>query len=211
MDHLDRLSENTAYRLAEASRRMREYCNQQLATLNVKPAQISALAVLCDQKLCMPSDVARLLGISRPSVTNLLERMERDGLIQRMKNRENMRRVWIVPTPKGNRILKAAHKIYQRFEDDLGKAIDFDLADFQGKLQQLSKFSIGDLPIVAPAPDPAAMDEHTEASAPEKGPEADKQDTQNTATKGAKPAKRAKHKDSILSRAMESKIKTEGK
>jgi len=146
MDHLGRLSKSTPYRLAEASRLMREYCNQRLSALGVKPAQINALAVLCDQKLSMPSEVARRLGISRPSVTHLLERMERDGLIQRVKDRDNLRRIWIVATPKGMKVMAEAEKVLAGVEAELSEALSVDLGDCRVFLAQISSFVTGDLP-----------------------------------------------------------------
>ncbi len=143
MDHLERLSQNTIYRLSEASRFMREFSKRRLADLGVKPAQINALAVLCDQKLSMPSEVARRLNISRPSVTHLLERMERDGLIQRMKDKENRRRIWIMPTPKGRKLLKAAHTVLEAVEADLSQSLGLDMEALKANLVKLSEFSSG--------------------------------------------------------------------
>ncbi|PCI64357.1 MAG: hypothetical protein COB37_01920 [Kordiimonadales bacterium] len=138
MNHLEKISEYTGFRLGEANRLLRELYSQRLAALGVKPSQIYALGVLSDQKLSMPSELATALGVSRPSMTTLLDRMVRDELIQRVTDQGNRRRIWIVPLPKGLELLAEAHNILQEIENVLEKKLGFDMAEFREQLKILS-------------------------------------------------------------------------
>lgn len=104
------------FQLSNVQRQVQQRYTEALADLGVRPVQVYALAVLKDQKLSMPSEIATILGVSRPTVTNLLDRMERDGLVQRVVDRVNRKQRWIVPTDKGIELMTAATEKLRQVE-----------------------------------------------------------------------------------------------
>jgi len=69
--------------------------------------------------------IAREAFILGPSLTGMLQRMERDGLIRRERDPEDQRRTVVQATPKGLRIAKklasAIEEHYVWMEESLGK------------------------------------------------------------------------------------------
>src|SRR5213592_1213043 len=55
-------------------------------------------------------ELAAREGISAPSMTRYLDRLERAGLIVRMRSREDARRIRLALTPKGVRVLRSVRR-----------------------------------------------------------------------------------------------------
>jgi homoprotocatechuate degradation regulator HpaR len=88
--------------------------------------QWRVLRVLGEHGAVETGRVAREAFILGPSLTGVLARMERDGLIQRSRDPEDARRTVIEATPQGRKLVKKlsssieAH--YEWMEQSLGKA-----------------------------------------------------------------------------------------
>ncbi|MDM0111507.1 homoprotocatechuate degradation operon regulator HpaR [Variovorax sp. J22R133] len=88
--------------------------------------QWRVLRVLGEHGAVETGRVAREAFILGPSLTGVLARMERDGLIQRSRDPEDARRTVIEATPQGRKLVKKlstsieAH--YEWMEESLGKA-----------------------------------------------------------------------------------------
>lgn len=64
-------------------------------------------------------DLARCMHISPASVTTMLQRMERDGWIERKRDEADQRVVRVFATSKATSMRKAALRVFQEMEDDL--------------------------------------------------------------------------------------------
>jgi homoprotocatechuate degradation regulator HpaR len=100
--------------------------------------QWRVLRVLGEHGAVETGRVAREAFILGPSLTGMLARMERDGLISRRRDPGDQRRTVIEATPRGRRLVKRlsvrieAH--YQWMESSLGKA---KLGQLYGLLDEL--------------------------------------------------------------------------
>lgn len=69
--------------------------------------------------------LAELVCILKPSMTGVLQRMERDGLVQRRKPRHDQRRVYVGLSPAGhacfNDMVDEVEDGYRRLEEKFGK------------------------------------------------------------------------------------------
>ena len=69
--------------------------------------------------------LAELVCILKPSMTGVLQRMERDGLVQRRKPRHDQRRVYVSLSPAGqtcfNDMVDEVEDDYRRLEEKFGK------------------------------------------------------------------------------------------
>lgn len=64
-------------------------------------------------------DLARCMHISPASVTNMLQRMERDGWIERRRDASDQRLVRVFASDKSKRMRVEAMKVFQEIEDEL--------------------------------------------------------------------------------------------
>jgi homoprotocatechuate degradation regulator HpaR len=88
--------------------------------------QWRVLRVLAEQSECDVAAIAKGAYLLGPSLTGVLTRMERDGLVQRSRDAQDARRQVISSTAKGKRLAgKLAQSIeahYSSMEKALGKA-----------------------------------------------------------------------------------------
>lgn len=64
-------------------------------------------------------DLARLMHISAASVTNMLQRMERDGWIERRRDNTDQRVVRVFAADKAKKMRIEAKRVFQEMEDEL--------------------------------------------------------------------------------------------
>jgi len=62
-----------------------------------------------------PAQIARMLGITPSAVTSLLERLEERGLLRRMPGRKDRRRVELVLTPMGERLVRKVNARREKY------------------------------------------------------------------------------------------------
>lgn len=83
----------------------------------VGPAQLSALSVLVMGGARTLNDLARIEDVRAPTMTRVVQGLERAGLATRRRDAQDARRVWIRASAKGQRLLHAARG---RRVDELG-------------------------------------------------------------------------------------------
>jgi DNA-binding MarR family transcriptional regulator len=79
-----------------------------LATIDLRPAQYSVLAVIGANRGLSQADVAQLLGIERARLVRLLHRLEKRGLTQRLASPNDRRSHALQLTTAGQALLKRA-------------------------------------------------------------------------------------------------------
>lgn len=87
-----------------------------------------------------PSAIARAVHLSQATVTGILHRLERRGLIVRRRNGDDRRVVIIELTPDGNRLLSATPSLLQdRFRVELERLDDWERLMILSTLQRVAK------------------------------------------------------------------------
>ncbi len=79
-----------------------------LASIDLRPAQYSVLAVIGANRGLSQADVAQLLGIERARLVRLLNRLEKRGLTQRLASPTDRRSHALQLTGAGQALLKRA-------------------------------------------------------------------------------------------------------
>nr|WP_303740756.1 MarR family transcriptional regulator [Lutispora saccharofermentans] len=69
-------------------------------------------------------DLSNLMNVKDSSAGRLIDRLERDGLIERERNDFDRRVIYIKLTDKGDQLISDLMPIGLRFNDDLLKGID---------------------------------------------------------------------------------------
>lgn len=80
---------------------------RRLAKLGVHPGQLPTLLQLYEREDRTQAELARTIGLEQPTMARTLQRMERDGLVDRVPDMTDRRQRLIRLTPKG-RDLEAA-------------------------------------------------------------------------------------------------------
>jgi len=68
------------------------------------PAQIFAVLLLSEQPICHFSDIVRQLRVSAPTATGIIDRLEKQGFVERRHDTEDRRAVNVALTPAGRRL-----------------------------------------------------------------------------------------------------------
>ena len=85
----------------------------------VRPAYLGVLWTLCKQEGLKSSELGRAAGLEPSSMTGLLDRMERDGLVRREPDPEDRRAQRLSLTDRGRRLEAAVTEVVSRVLDEL--------------------------------------------------------------------------------------------
>jgi len=89
---------------------LRRVRKQDLAT-GEGPARLSALSVLVFGGAMTPGELAEAEQVKPPTMTRVVAGLERGGLVRRMPDASDARRVRIHATPAGTRLLRRGRKM----------------------------------------------------------------------------------------------------
>ena len=96
------------------SREYEQYMERELAP-HLTAGQLVVLEFVSGKERVKPSDLSPYLKTSAAAVTMLLDRMAKNGLIERVRDENDRRIVWIRLTPKGKSALQRGTSIRERF------------------------------------------------------------------------------------------------
>jgi len=107
--------------------------------------------------------VARAAHVSQPTVTGILDRLERRGLVERSRDGADRRTVNVTATAAGDEILARAPSLLQdRFHRELGRLQEWErtmtLATLQRIAEMMEVQSLEASPVLAPGPLDASAD-----------------------------------------------------
>lgn len=120
--------------LAQVCRMSRHHIRCQMEKIGLHRGQGFALIHLLHNSGMPQRDLARSMHISPASVTNMLQRMERDGWIERRRDESDQRIVRVFASEKGKQLRLGAHRAFQEMEDDLNSVFT---AEEQASLKRL--------------------------------------------------------------------------
>jgi DNA-binding MarR family transcriptional regulator len=92
---------------------------EECAPFDVTPVQYGLLSTLAVNPDLDQNSIGRELGIDRTNVADVLKRLNRRGLIERRKSKEDKRMVLARLTPEGQRIRKEMYAAMQRAQERL--------------------------------------------------------------------------------------------
>ena len=112
------------FALYSASRALTKVYAVLLADMGITYPQYLALMVLWSGDGVLVSDIAKTLEIDAGTATPLIQRLEKLGLVKRIRSDEDERRVKVFLTEKGNSYHKKALTIPQHLCEATGLNID---------------------------------------------------------------------------------------
>ena len=113
------LKECINFLLSTAQHNVFQYLSVKLSSLGITPSQYSVLSCLWGRSHATPKQLAEILGIETSTVSGLLDRLQKNGLIDRIVNSEDRREVQVIATQKGRDLEKPVTVII----DDMNKEV----------------------------------------------------------------------------------------
>ncbi len=76
---------------------------EDISELRATSGQVRLLRFLVQHKRCTMQELADLLGVAPPTVTGMIKRMLAQEVVERIRDEQDWRVVWILPTERGRR------------------------------------------------------------------------------------------------------------
>jgi DNA-binding MarR family transcriptional regulator len=103
------------------------------------PSQLILLHVLSQRKSVMPSALAKEVSLSQATVTSLIDKLATRGLVERRRDTEDKRRVFVELSESGRATLNNAPDILQqRFEGRFAKLEDWEQSFLVAALERVA-------------------------------------------------------------------------
>jgi DNA-binding MarR family transcriptional regulator len=110
-----KLDESVGYLISRAKSTLSNAVNQHTMTeLGITSTQASILFMLASGKCAAAVDLAREYGIDASAVTRLIDRLEKRGLLYRIRSMEDRRVVMLEMTSEGYALAARMPAIFQR-------------------------------------------------------------------------------------------------
>jgi DNA-binding MarR family transcriptional regulator len=120
------LDGSVGFHLARTARSMKRALESRLSEHNVTASQYVALAQLGDEDGISLSQLGERLYFDNPTITGVVDRMERDGLVERRRVADDRRVINVFLTQKGRKLLAAiedvASEINEKAMDEITEA-----------------------------------------------------------------------------------------
>jgi DNA-binding MarR family transcriptional regulator len=109
--------------------------------------QLHLLAILKNAAgILTTGEIGREMIKSSQTITGLVDRLEAPGLVERVFDRSDRRKVWVRMTEKGDRKLAEAMPVANRLAEELSSVFtDQELRDLQAKVEKLRSAVMGRL------------------------------------------------------------------
>jgi len=112
---------------------LRRYCTEQGKAYVITPSQWGILSFVAREQEQTISALGKLLGVDAPAVTNIVQRLEQSGLVERVRDREDQRRVSVSLSEEGQEIMRSLQVVVEAFNEQLlpGQERQIFLEDLQ--------------------------------------------------------------------------------
>lgn len=107
-----------------ASKTLSESLNNRLMKHDVTKSQWIAMYYINREDFLTQKDLAELMGASQPTITGVLDRLEKQSFIERKEHDQDKRKKVIVLTDKGKEINKKLTHIAEDFKDACLEDVD---------------------------------------------------------------------------------------
>jgi MarR family transcriptional regulator, organic hydroperoxide resistance regulator len=98
---------------------LRRHCVEQGKAYVITPAQWGILSFVAHKQEQTISALAQRLGVDAPAVTNIVQRLEQSGLVERIRDREDQRAVKVSLTREGREIMRSLQPVVEVFNGQL--------------------------------------------------------------------------------------------
>ena len=111
-----------------------------LAQFNITPGQYGVLSCLWQNGSCTPKEIAQILRLENSTISGVLDRMQKRGLIDRVVDPNDRRSVRVVPTEEGGAMKDDVLRLIEELNIDILSGFTAEQRDtLISCLQQISK------------------------------------------------------------------------
>lgn len=96
------------------------------------------LSILLERETASPSEIAELLELKKPTVTDLIDRMERDQLVMRTAHPTSRKLQTIELTTKGKKTASKAHELLREADKSLNKILHGKLYSLKNEIDLIN-------------------------------------------------------------------------
>ncbi len=109
-------------------------------TINISQTQIFTIMTLSEASPCRLNELSQKLGITAPTTTGIVSRLEKLGYVRRIHDKNDRRVVNVDLTPKGKRVAKKLKTtIKGKWEGLLSKLLKKDQANYVRILRKIQR------------------------------------------------------------------------
>lgn len=119
----DRLRRSPAHLLHRAVQRAEEAFHAGMHEGNLTPRQLAVLIVVAQGEGLSQTDIVEHTGIDRSTLADIVRRLQRKGLLQRHRSREDARAYAVKLTDEGRRMLRSAEPLAKRVDQRILDAL----------------------------------------------------------------------------------------
>ena len=128
------------YLLTTAQHSVFQYLNGKLSEYDVTPSQYGVLSCLWQREFATPKQISEILCLETSTISGVLDRMQKKGLIDRVSNRDDRREVRVVPTEKGKALEEPISKIIDEVNEEVLKCFtDEEVALLKNQLRTIAE------------------------------------------------------------------------
>jgi len=98
---------------------LRRHCAEQGKAYVITPPQWGILSFVTREQEQTISVLAQRLGVDAPAVTNIVQRLEQSGLVERVRDREDQRVVKVSLSEEGQEIMRSLQPVVEAFNEQL--------------------------------------------------------------------------------------------
>lgn len=128
------------YLLTTSQHSVFQYLNGKLSEYDVTPSQYGVLSCLWQREFATPKQISEILCLETSTISGVLDRMQKKGLIDRVINRNDRREVRVVPTEKGKALEEPISKIIDEVNEEVLKCFtDEEVALLKNQLRTIAE------------------------------------------------------------------------
>jgi len=118
-----RIDSIVGYHLRRAAARQRERFRSIFGPYDIRPVQLTALALIFDNPGVRQTALGKALDMKRANVVTLLDQLQSRGLIERRQAAEDRRSYEVTLTPAGLELTGKLLAMHDKLEQDLADSI----------------------------------------------------------------------------------------
>ena len=125
--------------LSDAWKRLYRGAERNLASAEISFAEFRILRLLNEEGSSSMVNMANSLLITQAAMTGIIDRLEKQDLVERVRNTEDRRVIHVSITPKGREVSKKADRLHRNFvEKALQSLTESDVANVLNALTKMS-------------------------------------------------------------------------
>ena len=99
--------------LTTAQHTVFQFLNSQLSAYDITPSQYGVLSCLWTREYATPKQISEILCLETSTISGVLDRMQKKGLVERFVNKEDRREIRVVVTEKGKALQEPIQQIIE--------------------------------------------------------------------------------------------------